>query len=110
MGLLSKGFVFLAAAAMGAALATRPDVNQVHALYADRLIAQLEDGAIPYTDLVAAASLLVACTISPEQCAREIERTVSLRYTNRYLWASVRLQAPGIEAVNCTAALNRLFC
>lgn len=110
MGILSKGFTLLAAMAVGAGLATRPDADEVRALFRERLAGQIADGSILPSDNSAAAALLAACQISPAQCARVLEGAVSMQYENRWLWASVRLQAPGFEALTCTAALDRLIC
>lgn len=110
MGILSKAFGVLAAVALGAGLATRPSADEVRALFRDRLAAQIEDGSILPADSGAAAALLAACQISPGQCARVLEGAVSMQYTNRWLWASVRLQAPGFDPLTCTAALDRLIC
>jgi hypothetical protein len=110
MGILSKGFVLLAAMAVGAGLAMRPSAEEVRGLFRDRLAAQIADGSILPSDNGAAAALLAACQISPSQCARVLEGAVSMQYENRWLWASVRLQAPGFEALTCTAALDRLLC
>lgn len=110
MGILSKAITVGLAAALGAGLATRPGPDEVRALFRDRLAARIVDGTILPADSGAAAALLAACQISPGQCARVLEGAVSLQYTNRYLWASVRLQAPGFDPLTCTAALNRLFC
>lgn len=110
MGILVKGFTLLAALAAGAALATRPSADEVRQLFRDRLAAQIADGSILPADNSAAAALLAACQISPGQCARVLEGAVSMQYQNNWLWASVRLQAPGFEALTCTAALDRLIC
>lgn len=110
MGILSKGLTLLVAGALGAGLATRPSADEVRALFRDRLAAQIEDGSILPSDNSAAAALLAACQISPNQCARVLEGAVSMQYTNRWLWATVRLQAPGFDPLSCTAALDRLIC
>ncbi|MCC0079185.1 MAG: hypothetical protein H6899_04385 [Rhodobacter sp.] len=110
MGILTKGIFYLAIAGAGAAFATRPDVDEVRTLFRERLAAQITDGSIMPADNAASQALLAACQISPSQCARVLEGAVSMDYTNRYLWASVRASAPGFDPVQCLAAFERLVC
>lgn len=110
MGIVTKGVFYLSIAAAGAAFATRPSAEEVRGLYRDRLATQIVDGSIVPASNAATQAMLAACQISPEQCARVLEGGVSMDYTNRFLWASVRAQAPGFDALRCIAAFDRLFC
>jgi len=84
MGIVSKGILFLVVATAGAAFATRPGIDEVRALFRERLAGQIADGSIMPADNGAAQALLAACQISPSQCARVLEGAVSMEYTNRY--------------------------
>jgi len=110
MGIVSKGILFLVVATAGAAFATRPGIDEVRALFRERLAGQIADGSIMPADNGAAQALLAACQISPSQCARVLEGAVSMEYTNRYLWASVQARAPGFDPLRCIAAFDRLIC
>jgi len=108
--MFGKLVLYLLIAMAGAAFATRPDVDEVRALFRERLAGQIVDGSILPADTGAAQALLAACQISPSQCARVLEGAVSMEYRNRVLWASVAARAPGFEPLTCVAAFDRLMC
>ncbi|GAB4268827.1 MAG: hypothetical protein Kow0013_19930 [Pararhodobacter sp.] len=101
---------YLAIAVAGAAFVTRPTVDEVRALFRDRLAGQIRDGSILSADSSAAQAVLAACQISPAQCARVLEGAVSMEYRNRYVFATVLARAPGFDPLSCLAAFDRLFC
>lgn len=110
MGILSKLVFYGAIAGAGAAFATKPSTDEVRLLFQQRLVAQIEVGSIISTDGNAARALLAACQISPTQCARVLEGAVSLEYKDYLLVAVVNARAPGVEARQCLAAFDGLWC
>ena len=110
MGFLGKLTIYAAIAAAGAGFATRPSVEEVRALYRDRVAAEIADGSIISADSGAAQTALAACQVTPANCARLIEGVISFDYENRYLFATVATRSAFFEPRNCIAAFERLFC
>ncbi len=110
MGILSKVIFYGAIAGVGAALATKPSIDEVRELFREQLAAQIDNGSIISADNGAAQALLAACQISASQCARLLEGAVSMEYQNYYLFASVQARALGFDDRRCIAAFDRLLC
>lgn len=110
MGLITKTVFYAAIAGAGAAFATNPSVDEVRALFRDRLVAQIRDGSIVDANDGATQALLAACQISPANCARLLDGAVSMEHRNRYLFSTIQARAPGFEPLHCLAVFDQLMC
>lgn len=110
MGIVTKLMGLGLAAAVGAAFATKPSIEEVRDLIRDQIAERIEDGSITSADNAATQALLAACQISPGNCARVLEGAISLEYENRFLYAQIEASAPGLGTKTCYAAFDRLIC